>query len=283
MRSAAVALVLAVWVVPVRADRVHLVGGSVIEGKAIAQGDKVVVEVESGAITLSRDCVTRIESGESTVQKVAARHAQLKRGDVHGLLALADFCRDHALPARERELLLEVIEHAPDHPQARARLGYVRSAAGWITHDEHMRAQGFVRHEGQWRKREEVLELERLAAELQKAARERDQARIELERQKLALEQARAEAETSKARAAEAEAVAERERNEAVTRAMVVQPFSRYVAWGGEPRPHEHVCPAGFARAHGHGHCKRITPSRVEPRLPIVGAKQPAYRLRHAR
>jgi hypothetical protein len=216
------------------------------------------------------------------VQKVASRRAKLKPGDVQGLLELADFCRDHAMPARERELLLEVIAHAPDHPQARARLGYVRSAAGWITHDEHMRAQGFVRHDGQWRKREEVLELERLDAELQKAARERDQARIELERQKLALEQARAEAETSKARAAEAQAEAERASNLNGTHVILVQPFPRHVAWGETP-PRQHVCPAGFVRGHGHGACKRITTARVEPRLPIVSAKPPAYRLRHVR
>jgi hypothetical protein len=63
------------------------------------------------------------------VRRVAARYAQLKPGDVRGLLELADFCRDHGMPARERELLERVIEHAPDHAQGRARLGYVRTSA----------------------------------------------------------------------------------------------------------------------------------------------------------
>ncbi|HMI93862.1 MAG TPA: hypothetical protein VK509_20955 [Polyangiales bacterium] len=275
MRWGLAMLVLVAGVAPARADRVHLANGSVIEGKASALGDKVVVEIDSGAITLSRDSVTKIEAGESNVQRVAARYAQLKPGDVRGLLELADFCRDHGMPARERELLQQVIEHAPDHAQARARLGYVRSGAGWITHDEHMRAQGFVLHQGQWLERKQVLELERLHAQAETAAHDRDQARLELERQKLALEQARAEVEASKERAAEAERAAETNNELAL-----VQPYPRYVVWGHRAT-REPICPSGFVATGRHGHCKRIpAPARRHTPFPIVGAKDPFDYLR---
>jgi hypothetical protein len=138
-----------------------------------------------------------------------------------------------------------------------------------------MRAQGFVRHQGQWLKREQVLELERLAAQAETAARERDQARLELERQKLALEQARAEAEASNARADEAERAAD-----ASNDVMLVQPYPRYVAWGHRA-PREPICPSGFVATGRRGHCKRLTaPSRRHPPFPIVGAKDPFDYLR---
>src|SRR4029077_2055128 len=77
------------------ADRVHLVGGNVIEGKATRSGDKVIVELESGQVVLPADSVQRIEAAESDVQRFEARYAKLARGDVKGMMALADFCRDH--------------------------------------------------------------------------------------------------------------------------------------------------------------------------------------------
>src|SRR5689334_1410745 len=85
-----------------RADRVYLDSGNTIEGKVTQRGDSVVVEVEAGAITLPRASVVKIERSESAVQRFEARRAQLKPGDVQGLLELANFARDHAMPGRER-------------------------------------------------------------------------------------------------------------------------------------------------------------------------------------
>ena len=54
------------------ADRVHLVSGSVIEGRAKRDGDRVVVEVDSGELALPASEVARIESSESDLQRVDA-------------------------------------------------------------------------------------------------------------------------------------------------------------------------------------------------------------------
>ena len=270
MRSSLVAAVLLAVAAPVHADRVHLQGGNVIEGKATQHGDTVTVEIDAGAITLPRDSVVKIERAESPVQRFEARYAALAPGDVQGLLELADYCRDHGMPARERELLQKVVEHAPDHAQARARLGYVRSGTAWVTREEHMRAQGMVQHQGQWVTREQALELERLKAETDKASRERDKAQLELKRQELAVEQARAEAEAEASKARAAQAALEQER---VKEQTAVPPGQPYVVWGSPV--HEHDCPRGYVWSGHREGCKRIPERPRRPSPFIVGAKDP--------
>jgi hypothetical protein len=183
-----------------RADRVYLTSGSVIEGKAQRVGEKVTVEMESGTLTLSAGSVQRIERAESDVERVDARLAALAPNDVQGLLLLADYCRDHDMKSREQELLRKVIELSPDHAEARARLGYVRSDGGWITRDEQMRAQGFVKRGDRWLTQEQFLAMQRLEAETRTAQLERDRAQVELDakRAELASEKARDEARARK-------------------------------------------------------------------------------------
>lgn len=163
------------------ADRVFLTSGSVIEGKATRSGEKVIVEMESGYITLSAGSVQRVEQSESEVQRLEARLRVLAPNDVQGLLVLADYCRDRGMKSREEDLLRRVIALAPDHPEARARLGYVRTDAGWITREEQLRAQGFVKHEGRWLTQEQYLAVRRLEAETRIAQLQREQAQVELE------------------------------------------------------------------------------------------------------
>ena len=198
-------IAIGMWVVAsgVRADEVHLVGGTQLEGKATRHGDKVVVEMESGQITLSADGVERIERGRSNVERYQELASKLKPNDVQARLSLADFCRDHDMRAHERELLHQVIEIEPNQAQARARLGYVKTDAGWITRDEQLRAQGYVREEGQWVAPEKALELQRLRAQSAAAASEREKAQTELELKKVELQQRKLELDADEAKAAE--------------------------------------------------------------------------------
>jgi hypothetical protein len=123
-------------------------------------------------------------------------------------LALADFCRDSGMNAREQTLLREVIALDPDEAHARARLGYVKTPAGWITRDEHMRAQGYVRKDGQWVSPERALELDRLHAEADAAARDREraQAALDSQRAQAALDAQHAEQLAARQRELDAEA-----------------------------------------------------------------------------
>lgn len=138
MRAKSLWLGLSLTVVAVhaRADEVHLAGGRTIEGVATHQGDKVVITLESGSITVPSAEVLRIDKGVAPLAQVEEREAKLAADDRAGILKLADYCRDHELPAKERELLLRLIAHEPDHPAARRRLGYVRTQDGWVERSE---------------------------------------------------------------------------------------------------------------------------------------------------
>jgi hypothetical protein len=235
---------------PVAADDVQLESGNVIEGKVTRHDDKVVIELESGQITLSADSVKHIDRRESNVEHFERQYQALKPNDVAGRMALADYCRDHDMRARERTLLEEVIAREPNHAAARARLGYVRSDGGWITREQSMRERGMVQRDGQWMSREQAAELDRTQAE---AAREKELAetelatrKLELQRQQLEIEQARAREERA---ASEAQA-----------------PAYFYGGYG-----YGYGAGYGYGRGHIGGHHA----GRAAPSFPINGVRNP--------
>jgi hypothetical protein len=67
-----------------------------------------------------------------------------KRGDTYAdHIALADFCRRHTLPVRERAHVLAALELAddPDDPRLRARLGQRQVGGVWMTEEESRQRQ----------------------------------------------------------------------------------------------------------------------------------------------
>ena len=159
-----------------RADRTVLVGGTVIEGRATTKNGKVIIQTESGEIAVPLDSVSRIERGDSAAGRFDARYAALASGDVRGRLELADYCRAHDMRARERKLLLEVIDIDKDNETARARLGYTKTEFGWMTRDEAMQTRGLVREDGRWVSRAELADMERVRLEREALAQRREEA-----------------------------------------------------------------------------------------------------------
>jgi hypothetical protein len=190
-------------VASVRADQVVLRSGASIEGKALQRGDVVVIQLESGEVSLPADEVLRIESAASSIDTFEARRAKLGPTDVKARLALAEFCRDRDMRSREEQMLREVLAIDPNQATARARLGYVKTERGWMTIADANRARGLLLRDGQWLTPEQALERERLRAQTELAQKEREQAQLELEgkRLELAAQRARAEAEAARSRA----------------------------------------------------------------------------------
>jgi hypothetical protein len=110
---------------------------------------------------------------------------KLQPGDVAGRLALASYCHDHDMRSRETALLRQVLDIDANQPSARARLGYVKTSTGWMTHDEQQRAQGLVKRDGNWLTPERAAELDRMRAEADAAVRDREKAEAELEAKRL--------------------------------------------------------------------------------------------------
>ena len=185
------------------ADRIHLKSGTVIEGKATRAGNQVLIEIESGQVGLPADDIERIEKGGSPVQEFETRRAELGARDVAGRIGLANYCRDHGMRGREELLLREVIDLAPDHAEARERLGYVKRDGRWIEREQELRAQGLVPFEGRWLTPEQIVEIERLRTQATIAAREREKAEVELATAKADLESRKRDAAARENAAAE--------------------------------------------------------------------------------
>ena len=168
-----------------RADKVHLQGGNVLEGKVSREGDKVVVELESGTIRIDARSVTRIEHAETPLERITRLRAGLSKAAVDERLALANMCREADLTRCERELLEEVIARDQDHAEARLRLGYVRGEHGWLSRDEQARKAARAESEARAESARALAEAQilRETAELS-----RKQAELSLARERLALQ-----------------------------------------------------------------------------------------------
>ncbi|MHC4663404.1 MAG: hypothetical protein ACYS8W_17225 [Planctomycetota bacterium] len=164
------------------ADDVILKNGLVVSGK-VTQDDKMVrVERLGGAVTYPHDEVKEVKKTKTIQEIYAERKKTLKKNDAEAYVALADWCRDNAMPKHENELLESVLEFAPDNEKARSRLGYIRDENGkWVLEEEYYKAKGYVKYRGDWMKPEEKA---RLVEAENEAAREHEKVLAKEERAK---------------------------------------------------------------------------------------------------
>lgn len=78
---------------------------------------------------------------------------------VDGHWAMAEWCKDAGLIAERKRHLGQVVRLDPDHKGARSALGYSEYGGKWMTQEEFMTSQGYVRHKGGWSTQQQV-ELE---------------------------------------------------------------------------------------------------------------------------
>jgi hypothetical protein len=239
-------LIIGAWILAIssaRADQVYLHEGRVLEGTATIQGDKVVIALESGSITVPLHEVSRIERAVTPLAQANAREAALKPSDVRALLQLADFCRDHDLLNKERDLLARIIALSPDHAEARRRLGFARIDGVWVDRAELSR---------------------------------RDQAnRLEHRQAQVALEQKEAELRIAEAKLAEARSKAQQQaadRQREDTR-YSQPPYSSYGGYGYGPYG-GYGSYGGYA-VYGNGRVGHLTPPSAPPAFGINGVRSP--------
>jgi hypothetical protein len=69
---------------------------------------------------------------------------------------MAEWCLSHGLDAERQYHLREILKFDPEHEQARSKLGFQKRDGRWLTMDDIMSAQGFIRHNGQWRLQQDL-------------------------------------------------------------------------------------------------------------------------------
>jgi hypothetical protein len=69
---------------------------------------------------------------------------------------MAEWCKEAGLAEQRKRHLQAVINLDPNHTEARKALGYQRYGTRWLTQDEHMQSQGYMRYKGTWRLKQEI-------------------------------------------------------------------------------------------------------------------------------
>jgi len=137
-----------------------LANGSRVEGQLLnpdeSPRERFVILTPGGTrITLERSQVRQIlHQRPAEVEYATVRHRYPDTLD--GQWALAEWCREKGLADQRRTHLKRILELAPDHPEARAALGYTRYEDEWLTREELMTRRGMVRHGGSWRYPQEL-------------------------------------------------------------------------------------------------------------------------------
>jgi hypothetical protein len=94
---------------------------------------------------VTRDTEREYERLLPKVEETAAGHWEM-----------AEWCREHGLRVQREQQLQLVLSLEPDHERAHLALGHSKLGGKWQKMEDYMQAQGYLKHDGQWRTRQDV-------------------------------------------------------------------------------------------------------------------------------
>ena len=180
MKPALASLVFAVVLIPaycgVAGGEVFILasGGRVV-GKLLnpkqSPREEYLIETSGGVrVTLAGSQVKQIlhqQPAETEYETISPRYPDT----IKGQWELAEWCRQRSLLPQRKKHLQRILELDPDHPKARAALGYSPSEGKWRTQEQVMLDRGYVRFGGRWRMPQEI-ELIKKQQEIEKIEKE---------------------------------------------------------------------------------------------------------------
>lgn len=157
-------VLLAVLVCEAVGEVFVLEGGGQLEGQWVnpdaGPRDGYLIEIAPGSrVTLDRSQVKKVLYPRAELVQYEALRPRFP-DTVEGQWALAEWCREQGLNAERRRHLERIIEIDGDHVQARQALGYGQVDGQWMTQEEKMNRDGYIRYQGRWRLPQEVELME---------------------------------------------------------------------------------------------------------------------------
>lgn len=108
-----------------------------------------------GQLTLTKSQVERVVLQKDSDKQYEDKLRKMPNTK-EGHLEMAEWCRVNDLRAKRQYHLEKVIELDPDHESARHGLGFNKIDGRWLKSNEYMKSQGYIRHRGSWRLKQEV-------------------------------------------------------------------------------------------------------------------------------
>lgn len=141
-----------------------------LKGIYLEEKDGTVwIGIDQGEVGVDREHIVSMTASPNDDTEFSARKAKLSPKDAAGHWRLAEWAKGKGLDssaASEAEIVLAL---APTHAGAHEFLGHEYYEGKWLSHDDVMKAKGFLDYRGRWVSREEFTKLEaiQLAEEAQ--------------------------------------------------------------------------------------------------------------------
>lgn len=137
-----------------------LKGGGQIDGELVnpkrnAADDYLVKTSDGMRVRLSRETVSKVVA----VREVELEYERMLPKVANTAVAhweMAEWCRENGLRAQREQQLQLVLSLEPDHERAHLALGHSKLGGKWQKMEDYMQAQGYLKHNGQWRTRQDV-------------------------------------------------------------------------------------------------------------------------------
>lgn len=165
------------------ADIVTMNDGRVLRGSVESDGDELVIKGRYGSIRVKKAKVKDWQFNSPEEKAFQQKKAQLGSGNADERYRLGVFARKKNLHAQAKAAFESVLLVNPNHPGARAALGFVKHQGLWMTVADKARMEGKVKYRGRWVTLDEKAEMIKKARQAKEA---KEKAKIEkLARKKL--------------------------------------------------------------------------------------------------
>jgi len=153
-----------------RADIARLKNGGeargAFSGESVPNRPLTMETLLGGRIVLPADAVESTTRRKPEVEEYVTRSRSIPH-TVEAHWELAEWCKARQLTSQREEQLDALLELEPTHTLAHRGLDHVLHQGEWMTRDEAMREQGYIKHKGKYLTRQEIDLLEKTTAQRQ--------------------------------------------------------------------------------------------------------------------
>lgn len=138
--------------------------GSLVKGNSTREPELTIVSTSGATITVPRSEVEVVQPRSAMIEEYVTRSREIPH-TVQAHQELADWCVARQLKTQRVEQLELLLELEPDNEIVHRSLGHVRHDGQWMTREDAMAKQGYVKHKGKFITQLEFELLEKTEAE----------------------------------------------------------------------------------------------------------------------